>query len=80
MKKLGKIAEWQEYKKVIENLKWEDRKEFDEWLNKFNADNLYIPVNPNLQELCIRMLVDLGYASYHHPINDCEEQQKGDVN
>lgn len=77
---MKEIAKWEKYKEAIDSLKNENKKEFNEWLNKFNADNLFIPTNPNLQELCIRMLVDWGYASYHHPINDYEEQQKGDVN
>ena len=62
------IAKRENYKKEIEALKEEDKKEFIEWLNSFNTDNLYIPTNINLQELCIRMIVDWGYCSYHHPL------------
>ena len=65
---ISNIAKRENYKKEIEALKEEDKKEMNEWLYEFNEDNLYIPANKNLQELCIRIIVDWGYCSYHHPL------------
>jgi len=62
------IAKREDYERQINNLCEKDRQEMYEWLYKFSADNLYIPTNLNIQNLCLRMIVDWAYSSYHNPL------------
>ena len=62
------IAKREDYERQINNLYEKDRQEMYEWLYKFSADNLYIPTNLNIQNLCLRMIVDWAYSSYYNPL------------
>lgn len=62
------IAKREDYEREINNLYEKDKQEMYEWLFNFNEDNLYIPTNLNIQNLCLRMIVDWAYSRYHNPL------------